>query len=69
MNDRSSLSPSTQFVHHKRVNLPKGNLPLVSPIYQSVKFTPANMSQLRAIMGGGTLATSIQESVIQRSEN
>ena len=71
MNDRKSLSPSTQFVHHRRVNLPKGNLPLVSPIYQSVKFTPANMSQLRAIMGGrdiGYLYSRISNPTVRELE-
>ncbi len=40
----------TKVVHHKAQNLEAGNLPLVSPINQSVKYLPKSTAHLREIL-------------------
>lgn len=39
--DRKDWSGNTRLVHPVSVKVPEGNTPLIRPIYQSVKFTPA----------------------------
>jgi len=42
----------TKIQHHQKVTVPKGNHPVVSPIYQSGKFTFDKMSDLRKLIDG-----------------
>jgi cystathionine beta-lyase/cystathionine gamma-synthase len=44
------VSGDTKFVHHGRFPPPEGNRPLVTPIFQSVKYTPSSMAHLRALL-------------------
>ncbi|MCX6124630.1 MAG: PLP-dependent aspartate aminotransferase family protein, partial [Proteobacteria bacterium] len=44
------LSLETRSIHPQRVPLQAGNEPLVSPIHQSVKYTPKNVAHLKEIL-------------------
>lgn len=50
MKDPRDLAPDTKVIHARRQTLPEGNIPLVSPIYQSVKFKPSSIHQAQEIM-------------------
>lgn len=71
MNNPNILSTETRLVHHERMTLPEGNEPLVSPIYQSVKYKPASMAQVRAILskrGAGYLYSRISNPTVRELE-
>ena len=71
MNDRENLSEKTRLVHTKKVSLPEGNEPLVSPIHQSVKYIPDTMSQFRRILSGrghGYLYSRISNPTVRELE-
>ena len=44
------LSPETRAIHPQKIPLKAGNEPLVSPIHQSVKYTPKNTAHLKEIL-------------------
>lgn len=71
MNKRKTLSEKTRLVHPQKVELPKGNKPLVSPIHQSVKYTPENMAQFKSILAGrgqGYLYSRISNPTVRELE-
>jgi cystathionine beta-lyase/cystathionine gamma-synthase len=47
---QNNLRPESLLVHHPRCELPEGNSPLVTPIYQSVKYRPSSMAHAREIL-------------------
>lgn len=71
MSDNSHLGSETRLIHHDRVDLPEGNEPLVSPIYQSVKFKPASMAHVRTILSkrnSGFLYSRISNPTVRELE-
>ncbi len=71
MSHHRHLSKETQMVHPPKESLPKGNEPLVSPIYQSVKFKPSSMGQVRDILskrGKGYLYSRISNPTVRELE-
>ncbi len=71
MNDYNYLSIETKLIHHPRPALPEGNTPLVSPIYQSVKFKPVSMAHARDILsrrGAGYLYSRMSNPTVRELE-
>ncbi len=71
MSHHRHLSKETQMVHPPKESLPEGNEPLVSPIYQSVKFKPSSMGQVRDILskrGNGYLYSRISNPTVRELE-
>jgi cystathionine beta-lyase/cystathionine gamma-synthase len=52
MNKNGTLHIETSLIHHQRVELPKGNIPLVTPLHQSVKYRPASLQHARDLLSG-----------------
>ncbi len=44
------MRPQTRSIHNKKVEIQKGNIPLVSPVHHSVKYIPENAAHLKRIL-------------------